>query len=150
MTRWFRRIWRFSRIHYEADDNPIESHAIGFKKNPKTLVFSTEVQYVLCLRHHTHWNFVLILVSCSNCKELFQQHILFFPLTCWKYLALAEQKLCYWYNTTKKKYWQELHLVTAAEKEWHPFTDEYQPTLWAVQECGNIVEIEQCSLHFVF
>ena len=46
-------IWTFSRIYYEAGDNPIESHAIGFK-NPKTFIYSTEVQYMLCLWHHTH------------------------------------------------------------------------------------------------
>jgi len=34
-----------------------------------------------------------------------------------------------------------LHLITAAEDEWLPFTVEYQPTLQAIQECGNIMEI---------
>jgi hypothetical protein len=34
-----------------------------------------------------------------------------------------------------------MHLITAAEDEWLTFTDEYQPTQ-AIQECGNIMEIE--------
>jgi hypothetical protein len=85
---------------------------------------------MLCLWLHTHKNFFLFVVSCSNCSELFQQHILFFSVRCWKFLALAEQKLYCLYNTTKNS-WQELHQVTAAEEEWPPFSDEYQPTVQA-------------------
>jgi len=43
--------------------------------------------------------FVSVVATKENSSK---NNVLFFPLTCWKFLALAEQKLYYWYNTTKK------------------------------------------------